>query len=56
MRLKETDFFEANNIQTAALGIKNKLGKPVKIFKAEVKKDSFIIQVQSPGNPNNLDE
>ena len=53
---RPTNYFEQNNIQTAAEAIKNKIGVPFKVFKVEVEKDKFTMQIQSPQNADNLDE
>ena len=53
---RPTNYFESNNIQAAAEAIKDKIGSPFKVFKVEVEKDKFTMQIQSPQNADNLDE
>lgn len=49
-------FFEKNNIQTGAEAIKTKIGGPFNVFKVEIDKDKFTMQIQSPQNADNLRE
>ena len=53
---RPTNYFESNNTQAAAEAIKDKIGVPFKVFKVEVERDKFTMQIQSPQNADNLDE
>jgi hypothetical protein len=52
----KTDYLEANNAQVAMQAISGKIGKPFKIFKVEIEKDSFVAQIQELQKPQNLDQ
>ena len=52
----KTDYLKENNAQIAMRAISDKIGKPFKIFKVEIEKDSFIAAIQNPQNPGDLDQ
>ena len=53
---KKGQYFEGDAAQTAAMAIKDKIGKPFKVVEIFIDEDEFRVQAQDPNNPKNVDE
>ena len=49
------NYFESDAAQTAAEAIKEKIGKPFRVFEITITPGEFTLQAQDPNNPRNLD-
>jgi hypothetical protein len=53
---EKNSYLKGENAQNAAEKVKEKIGKPFKIFEIIIEENEFRLQVQDPDNPQNLDE
>lgn len=51
----KANYFESDAAQVAAEAIKEKIGKPFRVFEITVTPGEFTLQAQDPNNPRNLD-
>lgn len=56
MEIGETNYLEGKNAQSAAEIVKDKIGKPFKVYQVLIEENEFRLQAQDPNNPQNLDE
>ena len=55
-RGEKTNYLEGKNAQNAAEKVKEKLGKPFKVYEVVIEENEIRLQAQDPSNPQNLDE
>ena len=53
---KKGQYFEGDAAQTAAMAIKDKIGKPFKVVEIFIDEDEFRVHAQDPNNLKNVDE
>jgi hypothetical protein len=51
----KANYFESDAAQVAAEAIREKIGKPFKVFEIEITPGEFTLQAQDSNNPRNLD-
>ncbi len=54
-RQLKANYFEADAAHVAAKAIKEKIGKPFRVFEITITPGEFTLQAQDPNNPRNLD-
>lgn len=56
MGIEKVNYLEGKNAQSAAEKVKDKIGKPFKVYQVLIEEKEFRLQAQDPNNPQNLDE
>ena len=56
MKQLQTDFFKADAAQKAANAVKSKVGFPFKVQEVAITENTFTMKIETPGNPQNVDE
>ena len=56
MKQSKTNFFEKNAAEKAANAVKSKVGFSFKVQEVEITENTFTMKIETPGNPQNVDE
>jgi len=56
MKQLKKNFFEKNAAEKAANAVKSKVGFSFKVQEVEITENTFTMKIETPGNPQNIDE